>query len=76
MKRIQYTNHPINKNNYISAGWSHDRNYYHFPRTLSEAGIKWNPEEKSKSQWYESLMLLLAAFLLAFIIAGVSLYGV
>ena len=76
MRPVKYTDHLINKNNYLGAGWSHDSNYFRFPRTLHEAGIKWNPYSSKRKPYYEILVLLLSAFVISFILIGVTIHGV
>ena len=76
MTPVKYTDHIINNNKYLSAGWSHDSNYFRFPRTLSEAGIKSNLYSSKRKSWYEIFVLLLSAFVVAFILTGVAIHGV
>jgi hypothetical protein len=75
MKPIRLTSSSLNDVKYISSGWPHNSSYFKFPRSTMEAGFKMDYRKPRSSLKY-ILILLVSAFVISFITAGVAIYGV
>jgi hypothetical protein len=75
MKQIRLTSDPLNNVKGLSKGWPHNSYHFKFARSTMEAGFRLE-QGKSRSDIKSTILLLISAFVISFITAGVAIYGV
>lgn len=75
MKQIRLTSDPINQQKILSSGWSHNSSHFKFPRSTMEAGFKMD-HKKPRSSLKDAVILIISAFVISFITAGVAIHGI